>query len=360
MLGGEVTAGERADVLARMASHALRLVYVSPERLTGLADDLAARGVRVARLAVDEAHCVVEWGHDFRPAYRRIGAARVRLGNPPCTALTGTATPAVRVDIMTNLGLGPEPTVIIGSFDRPNLRFRVRHVYGTDERLARLVRAVRAEPRAAIVYGPTRNLVEGIARAMRAASIEAAPYHAGMQPDERRRTLNAFVSDGLRVVAATSAFGMGIDKPDVGLVAHWAQPASPEAYYQEAGRAGRDGQQAECLLFAHPHDAAVPRRQLDVTFPEERLVESLWANPAARPRYPANLLASVDRLAEELRPDRGRVNWRPVRRRRREAERRLAAMVSYVNTRGCRRKALLAWFGETGGQCAGCDGCGWR
>ncbi len=357
MLAGEVSADQRAAVLERMARRALRLVYISPERLAGLVDQMVARGIRVDRIAVDEAHCVVEWGHDFRPAYRRIGVARDRLGQPPCTALTGTATPAVRDEIIRSLGLRDDRAAIVGSFDRPNLRFQVQRVHNTGDRLRRLVRAVRRARGTVIVYGPTRNMVEGLTHVLRDVGVSAAPYHAGMAAHERRTTLDRFLDDSLSAVVATSAFGMGIDKPDVRLVVHWTAPASPEAYYQEAGRAGRDGAVASCLMFTHPGDAIFPRHQLEQTYPDERVVESLWRTPALRDRHPAALVASADRLAEELHPERGAVNWAPVRRRRREAEHRLQAMQRYATTRRCRRETLLDWFGEPLRRCAGCDNC---
>jgi len=360
MLGGDLARDAVVETIEAMATSTVRLVYVSPERLTSLARQVAARGIPVARVAVDEAHCVVEWGHDFRPAYQRIGEARRVLGDPPITALTGTATPEVREAIRHSLRFGRRAPNVIGSFDRPNLRFHVVRVQSDPERLARLVARVRASRDAAIVYAPTRNLVEGLTHALRGAGVVAAPYHAGLQSHERRVTLDGFLGDSIRVVVATSAFGMGIDKPDVTLVAHWTAPASPEAYYQEAGRAGRDGRMSECVLYAHPRDNAMPHRQLAVTFPEERIVEAVWHEPALRQRYPAGVVASIDRLAEELRPDRGRVDWTKVRRRRREAERRIEAMARYAAARRCRRAVLMEWFGERLRRCNGCDRCSTR
>lgn len=360
MLGGDLARGAVADTLDAMATGTLRLVYVSPERLTSLAHHMAARGIEVARIAVDEAHCVVEWGHDFRPAYQRIGDARRVLGDPPITALTGTATPEVRDEIRRSLRFAHRAPSVVGSFDRPNLRFHVVRVQSEPERLAKLVTRVRASREPAIVYAPTRNLVEGLSHALRGVGIVAAPYHAGLQPHERRQTLDGFLGDRIRVVVATSAFGMGIDKPDITLVAHWTPPPSPEAYYQEAGRAGRDGRLSECVLYSHPRDSAMPHRQLGVTFPDERIVEAVWREPALRQRHPAGVIASIDRLAEELRPDRGRVDWTRVRRRRREAERRIEAMVRYAAARRCRRAILLEWFGERPRRCTGCDRCGSR
>jgi ATP-dependent DNA helicase RecQ len=217
---------------------------------------------------------------------------------------------------------------------------------------------VRASRDAAIVYAPTRGLVEAIARALRESGVSVAPYHAGMTTDERRVTLERFLADEVRVVVATCAFGMGIDKPTVRLVVHWAAPSTPESYYQEAGRAGRDGGASRCVLLFHPGDAMLPRRQLDVTFPPERLVERLWADPSQRARQPAGVLTAVDRLAAELRPDRGTVDWSRVRRRKREAEKRIDAMMRYGGARDCRRRMLIGWFGETLRRCSGCDRCG--
>ncbi|MBK7596394.1 MAG: RecQ family ATP-dependent DNA helicase [Gemmatimonadetes bacterium] len=356
-LNSTLDASEQAATIADAARGALRLLYVSPERLPRLCDELKARNARVERLAVDEAHCIVEWGHDFRPMYRGLRAARAALGAPPCVALTGSATPAVREEIGNALGFGRGAVEIVASFDRPNLHFSVVPVVSRDDRLARLAVLIRTTPGAAIVYAPTRGLVEGLARVLVEAGVAAAPYHAGMTTTERSDTLVRFLDDQIRVVVATCAFGMGIDKPGVKLVAHWTMPATPESYYQEAGRAGRDGSAARCIIFHHPSDVVLPRRQLDVTYPPERTLELLWKTPELRPRHPPSVVAAADRLAAELRPDRGAVDWTRVRRRRREAEKRLAAMSSYALTRSCRRRVLMEWFGEKNVRCAGCDRC---
>ncbi|HEY4321282.1 MAG TPA: ATP-dependent DNA helicase RecQ [Gemmatimonadales bacterium] len=345
-------------IVQQAVSGELRLLYVSPERLPRLADELHARGGRVARLAVDEAHCIVEWGHDFRPGYRELRALRRALGSPPCVALTGSATPDVRREIQAALEFRPDSREIIGSFDRPNLRFEIVPVTSRDDRLARMVKLVRSAVGAAIVYAPTRGLVDALARVLGEQGVRAAPYHAGMQPDERSRVLERFLSDDVRVVVATCAFGMGIDKAGVRLVAHWTMPATPESYYQEAGRAGRDRGPARCVMFHHPGDAILPRRQLATTFPAERMLAELWRDPALRARHPASVVASADRLAAELKPERGSVNWQGVRRRRREAERRIAAMLAYASGKGCRRRTLLHWFGERVDACGNCDRCG--
>jgi ATP-dependent DNA helicase RecQ len=188
----------------------------------------------------------------------------------------------------------------------------------------------------------------------------ADPYHAGLTRRERAQVLDRFLADEIEVVVATSAFGMGIDKPNVRVVVHWMLPPSPEAYYQEAGRAGRDGGFSRCLLLYGQGDATLHRRQLDVTFPPRRLLERIWARPGERERFPQNVLVSADRLAHELRPDRGPVDWKPVETRRRRAAGRIDATEGYATGAGCRRAALLGYFEEKIDSCAGCDHCSRR
>lgn len=359
-LNSTLDAAQQQEVLADVASGRVRLLYVSPERLTRLVDDLAARRTPVARLAVDEAHCIAEWGHYFRPSYRVLRRCREALGHPSCIALTGSATPDVRAEIRRSLGFARDAVEIVGSFDRRNLRFEVQRVSSQDHRLARLVSLIREVRSPAIVYAPTRGLSEGLSRVLRENGVGAAPYHAGLSVGTRRETLERFLGGEVRVVAATCAFGMGIDKPDIELVVHWALPATPESYYQEAGRAGRDGRRARCVLLFHPADGAMPRRQLATTFPKERLLEECWRDPARRARLPASVVAAADRLEAELRPDRGPVNWSGLRARQQAAQRRLDHMLAYAGGSRCRRVALLGWFGERVVRCSGCDRCGSR
>jgi ATP-dependent DNA helicase RecQ len=225
------------------------------------------------------------------------------------------------------------------------------------DRLQALRRLISGDDRMAIVYTPTRSVTEGVARALVAAGHRAAPYHAGLDRARRAAILDAFLADRIDVVVATCAFGMGIDKPTVRLVVHWTLPPTPESYYQEAGRAGRDGEFARCVLLWHPRDSILPRRQLDVTFPPRTAVERLWQNPHQASGVPANVRESAERLGRELRPDLGPVDWEPVRQRRRRAEERLRVMEQYARASGCRRRALVGYFGETLASCAGCDRC---
>lgn len=348
--------GERQVIDAMLADGSLRLLYVSPERLTTLADRL--RG-RVVLFAVDEAHCISEWGPDFRPAFRHLGALRSALGRPPTVALTGSATPAVRSDIIAVLGLGAQRRLssIVASFDRPNLHFAARRVACDRERMRCLLAALDASEPLAIVYTPTRSITEALTRALRFAGFDTVPYHAGLEQGFRRQALERFTSSKLHVVVATCAFGMGIDAPNVRLVVHWQMPPTLEAYYQEAGRAGRDGKDARCVLLYRQGDAELLRRELDTTFPPRRVIERLWGDDAALAAAPAGLRETACRLREEF-AEKGGAGWAAVAGRRKAAEGRIASVERYATTPGCRRAELLGYFGERRpGTCGACDRC---
>jgi len=292
---------ERARALAAVEQGRVRLLYVAPERLASGALIGVLRRTGVALLAVDEAHCVSEWGHDFRPAYRRIGAVRLALRNPPTLALTATATPTVRDDIVGSLRLGAVERVV-GSFDRPNLSFQVRRVRDDDERRRRALALLKPYRGASIVYVPTRGASERWTRALWHAGVRAAPYHAGLEHSVRRMVQHEFLTDRIDCVVATSAFGMGIDKANVRTVLHLGLSTSLEAYYQEAGRAGRDGRRSGCLM--------------------------LWT------------LGDL-RLQRALVPDAAKLD----------------PLLRFVSTFGCRRRLILRHFGEALRHCGGCDRC---
>lgn len=349
---------EQAAVLERIGRGELSLLYVSPERAPSLALELLRRGIRPRLLAVDEAHCITEWGHDFRPSYRQLARIRTELGRPPVVALTGSATQAVREDIIASLQL-TRPDLHLASFDRPNLRFEVELLKGTAERLPRTRELLAPKQGLAIVYVTTRNSADAVAQALWFAGHRSAPYHAGLTRERRAEVLQRFVAEDLDVVVATSAFGMGIDAPRVRQVIHWGMSPTPEAYYQEAGRAGRDGQEARCVLLHQNGDAEVHRRQLEVTFPPRRVLEELWEDPGRRARHPAAVVAAADRLRAELGAD-AADGWERVARRKAAAGERLQTMERYAGTRRCRRRLLLGYFGEESAACAGCDRCAAR
>jgi ATP-dependent DNA helicase RecQ len=285
----------------------LKLLYVAPERL----EQLSRAGLPpVSLLAVDEAHCISEWGHEFRPHYRTIGRFHRAFGGPPVLALTATATPATRSDITRVLDLR-NPVTVTSSFDRPNLSFAVERYQVERTRLAVLGRLLRGIRQSAVIYLPTRNRTDGIATILRGWGFPAAPYHAGLPGKARRALLGRFLDGRIRIMVATNAFGMGIDKPDVRLVAHLGVPPRPEAYYQEAGRAGRDGKPARCILLWVPGDVTLARR-----------------------------LAGAGSSRNEA------------------AVEGFATMQKYLRTRGCRRRVLLDYLGERVQACAGCDNCG--
>ena len=286
-INSSLSVEEQRSRLNRCTAGQVRLLYVTPERFSGSAFLAMLRRLHVCRMAVDEAHCISQWGHDFRPDYRRLKDFRHQVGLPLVTALTATATPEVQRDIVASLGLAPaEVDVHVHGFDRPNLRLRVVRVSGDAEKQEFLSGFVREHAGAGIIYAGTRALAERLAEALEPVEPTVTVYHAGMAPPERTVAQEAFLGGRARVVLATMAFGMGIDKPDVRFVAHVTYPASVEQYYQEIGRAGRDGKPADCVLLHDPADRRLREFFLDLNYPPRPLVkevaQTLWsidANP---------------------------------------------------------------------------------
>ena len=252
------------------------MLYVAPERFDAgvTADRLRAMGVSL--LAVDEAHCISEWGHDFRPSYLRMRDVRDRLGAPPTMALTATATPEVRKDIATQLALR-NPTIIVTGFDRTNLHYHVIPTRTDQEKDDTLVQALRDNDGLAVVYASTRRNVERIAGVLERARISATAYHAGLDDAHRHEVQDNFMRENVRAIVATNAFGMGIDKPNVRLVVHHAMPGTLEAYYQEAGRAGRDGLHSECVLLHSFPDRFTHEFFIKGAYPERPVVEAVYS-----------------------------------------------------------------------------------
>ena len=300
---------DRERTVERLRAGELDLLYVAPERATTSAFERLIAEVPLALIAIDEAHCVSEWGHDFRPDYRQLRALLERHPRVPRLALTATADARTRADILGQLGI-PGDGLIVAGFDRPNIRYCVRHREQTGKQLRELLTV---QPGPAIVYAPSRDKAEKIAETLSRGGRPSLPYHAGLEPRIRAHNQAAFVGSEDMVIAATIAFGMGIDKPDVRLVAHAAIPKSIEAYYQETGRAGRDGEPAEAWLLWAAQDFARARQRIEQEVESER-------RPAERER--------------------------------------LNALAMFVEATGCRRAILLRHFGEDPPErCGNCDNC---
>ena len=383
-INSNLTRHEQNDRYLDFVHGRVDLLYVAPERFGNAVFVEGLRRAGVSLLAVDEAHCVSEWGHDFRPDYLTLGSVRKRLGTPRTLALTATAEPRVRRDILERLGIG-DAAEVITSVDRPNLTFAVEHLPGQDERREWLARYLKAKDgQTGIVYARTRRGVEDLASSLRSAGVNAAAYHAGKGREERSRVQRQFTVDEIPVIVATNAFGLGVDKPDVRFVVHFNMPGRIESYYQEAGRAGRDGEPAECTLLFAPRDAEAQRRFIDRAHPGEREVRDTWrrmiedyGNASARPATRSGsdrkgedgfaMTVAALRQAGLVDP----TGWRPtstdpeapvdissIATHRRHAEERLSRMVEYAESSTCRRTMILSYFGETPPpQCSACDNC---
>src|SRR4051794_17792176 len=257
-LNSSVPEGERADALADLADDALEFLFLAPEQLANadVLDELAASAPSL--VVVDEAHCISEWGHDFRPDYLRLGTAIETLGHPPVLALTATAAPPVREEIVERLGLR-DPELVVRGFDRPNLDLAVERFHDARRKDEALLEAVAAAAKPGIVYAATRKRTEELAATLAERGIEACAYHAGLKKSDREAAQERFMDSALDVIVATTAFGMGVDKADVRFVVHAEVPESVDSYYQEVGRAGRDGEPAQAVLFYRAEDLGLRR-----------------------------------------------------------------------------------------------------
>jgi ATP-dependent DNA helicase RecQ len=397
-------ADERRATLAAAGERRLDILFVAPERLELEAFKAVVRGFDVRLLAVDEAHCISEWGHDFRPAYRRIGVLRQSLACPTL-ALTATATPAVRQDVLSSLAL-ERPLLVVRSFDRANLSWSVLSGRSLEERVSGVYRLLHRTPGCAIVYAPTRRAVERVRDSLAGRGVRTEAYHAGLPGPERSRVQSAFMEGKCRVVVATNAFGMGIDKADVRTVVHVQLPGTLEAYYQEAGRAGRDGGPARCIAFHTRSDRRLARSFVDRTHPPARALRQLHArlrraaagDGVVRVDAPelaglesaladwledtgAGPVAALERIGVVRRLDtphaggpeesgrapaavarlgvRKEAHFAAAVRLRRSSLDKVDAVQRYARTSGCRRRALLRYFGEDAPRrCGNCDRCG--
>ena len=309
-LNSSLTRQQIDEVREDLLSGRTRLLYVAPESLTKEENVLLLREVKISFYAVDEAHCISEWGHDFRPEYRRIRSLVDQIGRAPIIALTATATPKVQSDILKNLGI-PEAAVFKSSFNRPNLYYEIRDKVEPEKDL---IKFIRQNPgKSGIIYCLSRKKVEEMAELLCINGIKALPYHAGLDAKLRAENQDKFLMEEVQVIVATIAFGMGIDKPDIRFVIHFDIPKSIESYYQETGRAGRDGQEGLCIAYYSYKDI-------------QKLEKFMQGKPIAEQEISRQLLSEV---------------------------------LAYAESSQCRRKLLLNYFGEdyTEDSCHCCDNC---
>lgn len=305
-LGKAQIAEVRADLLAGTT----KLLYVAPESLTKQENIALLKEIKISFYAIDEAHCISEWGHDFRPEYRRIRAIVDEIGRAPIIALTATATPKVQSDILRNLGI-QDAKVFKSSFNRPNLYYEIRD---KQDPKRDIIKFIRQNPgKSGIIYCLSRKKVEEMAELLNVNGIKARPYHAGLDAKTRAENQDAFLMEEVNVIVATIAFGMGIDKPDVRFVIHYDIPKSLEGYYQETGRAGRDGKEGQCIAFYSYKDI-------------QKLEKFMQGKPIAEQEIGRQLLMET---------------------------------VAYAESNSCRRKLLLNYFGEDYllDNCGACDNC---
>ncbi len=274
-INSSLSSSQISDRLARAQRGEIKLLYLAPERFEFGSAAQRIKAMGVSLLAIDEAHCISEWGHDFRPSYRRVRDIREKLGSPPTLALTATATPEVRRDIARVLALR-DPEVVLTGFDRANLRWHVVRTKNDSEKDGSLAGLLARHKGVAIVYAATRKTVDRVAHMLNRSGIRAEAYHAGLDDERRREVQDAFMSEQVRAIVATNAFGMGIDKRNVRLVVHHAMPGSLEAYYQEAGRAGRDGEQADCYLLHAFQDRFTHEFFIKAACPERDVVTAVY------------------------------------------------------------------------------------
>jgi ATP-dependent DNA helicase RecQ len=379
------TPNQQKAALEAIKTKKATFLFITPEQL-GNPERLAeVRALGPSLVAVDEAHCVSAWGYDFRPDYLQLGHLIRELGRPPIVALTATASPPVRADITAALGLR-DPFTLVAALDRANLELGAVHCTSDEQRWQRLVAQIEKEPEPGIVYAPTRAIAEQYAERLAERGIPAVAFHAGLAQGERSRRYTDFMADKIPVMVATSAFGMGVDKPNIRWVHHVALPDSPDSYLQEIGRAGRDGAPSRTILFFRPEDVAL-QRFFAAGAPDGKeltqLAAALREGPvtktglATRSGLPARKITSLLSLLEQVGAvevgagnkltapryapnpaEASRLALAQFERHQTLRRSRIDMMRQYAESANCRGNALLAYFGEQAERaCGHCDNC---
>jgi ATP-dependent DNA helicase RecQ len=398
LINSTLSLGEQQERIRALARGDFKLVYIAPERFRSRSFLEALGQSTIALFAVDEAHCLSMWGHDFRPDYFRLGQVLETLGRPQVAAFTATATPEVRRDILTHLALR-EPREFVAGFARPNLKLLITPVANEAEKYGRL-NALIAEHKTGIVYCSTRKRVEAVAETLKSANISSILYHGGMNDEEREKAQNEFMQGRRDIVVATNAFGMGIDRADIRFVVHFDVPGSVEAYYQEAGRAGRDGEAATCdLLFNHAdtrvqeffiegsnpplefiaqtyemlrreadekHELQISIKEMAVRVGDERsdMMISSSLHVLDREGYidrfdvPGRRVRGTRVLQPDVRGHELKLDAAKLREKERRDRAKLKMMIDFAYARECRQQAILRYFGESDpARCGNCDIC---
>ena len=398
MINSSVSLSEQRQRLMGLRSGAFKLVYIAPERFQSRVFLEALQSVPIALFAIDEAHCLSQWGHDFRPDYLRLGAALDALGRPQTAAFTATATPEVRADILQSLGLR-EPFECVSGFERPNLSLTVTPIEKEKNKFAR-IKEIIGKHKTGIIYCATRRKVEEVSETLFDWSVSCVAYHGGMKDQDRERAQNLFIEKKRDVVVATNAFGMGIDRSDVRFVLHFDIPGSVEAYYQEAGRAGRDGEPASCELLFNYADSRTQEFFIEGNNPGRSLITEIYRsllelrnddNEVLMPLQEfgehvtglknkmclSSALATLGRngylrrfdipgermrgtrlLRPDVYPEALELDWAALEEKERRDRDKLRAMLDFGYAKMCRQQWILRYFGEKdAGVCGSCDCC---
>jgi ATP-dependent DNA helicase RecQ len=377
-LHSQVSASVRADSLRAAGSGELRFLYLAPERIGAVGFLESLSRLAIERFVVDEAHCISSWGHDFRPEYRRLGEAIAACGRPPVGAFTATATPRVREDIATSLGLHA-PVERVTGFVRDNLTMSVIRCRGVAEKRDAVLRLVRPGGGRALVYCGSRRTTEAITEVLAGAGMAVAAYHGALDGEARQTVHEGFAAGRLQAIVATSAFGMGVDFPDIRRVIHHDFPGSLEEYYQQAGRAGRDGEPSECTLLYNAADRQLQEFFIELAYPERDVVRAVYRellregtdsiddwDARGVGANAARAALELLRRAEVIQPDGSirrltgaPVNFAEQALLKANAYARVTQVMEYAVSRSCRHARIADYFGEQGvaRSCRACDNC---